>query len=318
MNTALMPMPRLQFSDVNGVPLAGGFIFTYASGTTTPLATYQDSLGAAANLNPVVLDAGGFAAIWLAAATYKIVVQDFNGVQQWTADNVSAVSLTELQGVSSFAALTVTGGLTVGGDETLAGTLTAATVNVTGSLSVAGNLSAATAGITGNATVGGALSAASAAIGGNEAVAGTLTVTGATALSTLSVNGVDISALITSLIPVISAVSGALIVTNVASVGNWVVFTFGATVGTRIRIALGSGAGIATGGVIPLPAGGFTTSQLVAGAWVDSVTATAGNQFSRFAVSVTAGTITVSAGDATGHNFTPTAAWLGCAWQTAY
>jgi hypothetical protein len=39
MNTALMPVPRLQFSDANAVPLAGGFVYSYAAGTTTPLAT---------------------------------------------------------------------------------------------------------------------------------------------------------------------------------------------------------------------------------------------------------------------------------------
>ncbi len=74
MNTALMPVPRLQFSDANGVPLAGGFVYSYAAGTTTPLATYQDALGAAANTNPVVLDAAGSASIWLSAAAYKIVL----------------------------------------------------------------------------------------------------------------------------------------------------------------------------------------------------------------------------------------------------
>jgi hypothetical protein len=71
MNTALLPVPRIQFSDANGVPLA----------------TYQDANGAAANTNPVVLDASGSASIWLSTAAYKIVLEDVNNVVQWTVDN---------------------------------------------------------------------------------------------------------------------------------------------------------------------------------------------------------------------------------------
>jgi hypothetical protein len=75
-----MPVPRVQFSDASGVPLAGGFVYSYAAGTSTPLATYADGLGASANPNPVVLDAAGSASIWLGASTYKIVLADLNGV----------------------------------------------------------------------------------------------------------------------------------------------------------------------------------------------------------------------------------------------
>jgi hypothetical protein len=48
-----------------------------------------------------VLDASGAASIWLAALLYKIVAFDANGVQQWSVDNVSTVSQTELQGTNS-------------------------------------------------------------------------------------------------------------------------------------------------------------------------------------------------------------------------
>jgi hypothetical protein len=94
----LCPYARLQFSDANGIPLAGGFVFSYQAGTSTPLATYADGLGAAANPNPTVLDAAGSASIWLGAAAYKIVLQDLNGVTQWTQDNVSAVSFRRIAG----------------------------------------------------------------------------------------------------------------------------------------------------------------------------------------------------------------------------
>src|SRR6185437_5344723 len=72
-----------------GVPVAGGFVYTYAAGTTTPLVTYTDASGSTPNADPVVLDSGGFANIWLGANTYKIVLQDKHGVQIWSVDNVS-------------------------------------------------------------------------------------------------------------------------------------------------------------------------------------------------------------------------------------
>jgi hypothetical protein len=73
-----------------------------------------------------VLDASGSASIWLSTAAYKIVLEDVNNVVQWTVDNVSAVSQAELQGVISFSSISVTGNSTIGGSETVDGTLTAA------------------------------------------------------------------------------------------------------------------------------------------------------------------------------------------------
>jgi hypothetical protein len=306
---ALCPYARLQFSDANGVPLAGGFVYSYA------LATYADGLGAAANPNPTVLDAAGSASIWLSAAAYKIVLEDLNGVVQWTQDNVSAVSLGALQGNTTFASITVTGAATIGGNETVDGTLTAATVAATGSVTAGGALVGQALTISGNGAVSGTFSPATLDVTGAETVGGALTVTGQTALANLSVNGTDIAALITSLIPAVTAVAGTLIVTNVATAGNWVIFTFGSTTLTKIQIALGAGGSIATGGTIPLPAG-FTASQLIAHASVGSVSATAGNQLSQFAVSVTAGVITITASDNESHVFAPTANWVGFAWAT--
>jgi hypothetical protein len=42
-----------QFFDNNGVPLAGGLLYSYAAGTTTPLATYTTSSGVTPNTNPI-------------------------------------------------------------------------------------------------------------------------------------------------------------------------------------------------------------------------------------------------------------------------
>ena len=95
----LMPIPVIQFSDVNGNPLAGGFVYTYEAGTSINQATYTDSTGATVNTDPVVLNAAGepssplgpgFAGgIYLTAgANYRICVFSFTSVQQWCADNV--------------------------------------------------------------------------------------------------------------------------------------------------------------------------------------------------------------------------------------
>lgn len=86
---ALSPVPHMQFLSTTGSPLANGIVFTYAAGTTTLSNTYIDSTGTSQNTDPIILDSGGFADIWLANQSYKFVVQDQNGVQQWTVDNVS-------------------------------------------------------------------------------------------------------------------------------------------------------------------------------------------------------------------------------------
>ena len=90
---ALLPVPRMQFFDASGTPLAGGLVYTYNAGTSTPAPTYTDSTGTVLNANPVVLDAGGEAQIWLADQSYRIAVANSSNVQQWMTDNVSAYQI---------------------------------------------------------------------------------------------------------------------------------------------------------------------------------------------------------------------------------
>jgi hypothetical protein len=76
------------------VPLAGGLIYTYAAGTTTPLATYISANGLTANTNPIILDAAGRPPneIWLNGGySYKFVLKDSTYVQIWTMDNLSGL-----------------------------------------------------------------------------------------------------------------------------------------------------------------------------------------------------------------------------------
>lgn len=86
------PTAKAQFIDAAGVPLAGGYLYTYAAGTTTPQATYTDSTASTANSNPIVLDARGEANIWLSSADYKFKLTDANGTEIWTVDNIAAPS----------------------------------------------------------------------------------------------------------------------------------------------------------------------------------------------------------------------------------
>jgi Domain of unknown function (DUF4183) len=82
-----------QFFDNNGVPLAGGLIYTYEAGTTTPQATYTTSAGTVAHTNPIVLNSAGRVPggeIWLLYASYKFVLQTSAAVLIATYDNITS------------------------------------------------------------------------------------------------------------------------------------------------------------------------------------------------------------------------------------
>jgi hypothetical protein len=80
----LTPFVRPRWLDANGTaPLAGGLLYTWAAGTTTPKATYSDATGLVANTNPVVLDAAGYANVWLGEGDYKLELRTAAGVTVW-------------------------------------------------------------------------------------------------------------------------------------------------------------------------------------------------------------------------------------------
>lgn len=88
----LSPVLKQRFFDTNGNPLAGGKVYSYQAGTTTPQATYTDATGTSANTNPVILDASGEADIWLdQALSYKIVLDNSADVQQWETDGIVGI-----------------------------------------------------------------------------------------------------------------------------------------------------------------------------------------------------------------------------------
>jgi hypothetical protein len=100
-----------QFFTNTGAVLTGGKLYTYAAGTTTPLASYTTSSGNVARTNPVILDAAGRVPsggeIWILPVSYKFVLTDSNDVLIATYDNIF--------GSGAFAVTNYTGnGSTVG------------------------------------------------------------------------------------------------------------------------------------------------------------------------------------------------------------
>lgn len=87
---SLTPTPKQQIYGSDGNPLVGGKIYTYAAGTTTPLATYTDAGGLTANTNPIILNSLGQANIWLASASsYKFSVYTSADVLLYTVDSIA-------------------------------------------------------------------------------------------------------------------------------------------------------------------------------------------------------------------------------------
>ncbi len=84
-----MTAPYMQFVDSSGDVLAGGKVYTYASGTSTPKATYTDQAAGTPHANPVVLDSAGRAQIWI-TGSYKFVVKDSADTTIETTDVVAS------------------------------------------------------------------------------------------------------------------------------------------------------------------------------------------------------------------------------------
>lgn len=80
-----------QFFDNNGTPLAGGKLYSYAAGTTTPQITYTSSAGNVAHTNPIILDSAGrvpSGEIWLLPQSYKFILHTSANVLIATYDNI--------------------------------------------------------------------------------------------------------------------------------------------------------------------------------------------------------------------------------------
>ena len=93
----LTPLPpTFYYNNGGNGPLAFGCVFTYAAGSTSPLATYTDATGTTANANPVILNFAGWAQIWFqTGALYDVKVVAYggtncsSGLTQYTARSVN-------------------------------------------------------------------------------------------------------------------------------------------------------------------------------------------------------------------------------------
>ena len=99
MAVTLTPSPKMQFFTAAGIPLVGGKLFTYASGTTVPLATYTDDTGYTVNTNPIILDSRGEAGVWLGPSRYTFVLKDPNDNLIWTVDGVGTIQGAQSQAI---------------------------------------------------------------------------------------------------------------------------------------------------------------------------------------------------------------------------
>jgi hypothetical protein len=105
-----------QFFDNNGNPLAGGKLYTYAAGTTTPQTTFTNSLGTVLNSNPIILNSGGRvpSEIWLTdGLAYKFVLYTSTDTLIGTWDNISGINSNFVNFTNSQEIQTATAGQTV-------------------------------------------------------------------------------------------------------------------------------------------------------------------------------------------------------------
>jgi hypothetical protein len=83
----------VQFFDDEGDPLAGGKLYAYEAGTTTPKATYTTEDAGVQHAHPIVLDSSGRATIFI-QGSYRFDLYDQNDVLIDSTDNVSSFSTT--------------------------------------------------------------------------------------------------------------------------------------------------------------------------------------------------------------------------------
>jgi hypothetical protein len=103
------------FLGADTLPLAGGLLYTYQAGSTTPLAAYADNSGNIPCTNPIVLGTNGIAPteIWLNSSNaYKFVLATSANITLYTYDNISGIpSSASLVNVPSGAILVWSGAI---------------------------------------------------------------------------------------------------------------------------------------------------------------------------------------------------------------
>lgn len=119
---AIVSKGKTQFLDGTGAPLAGGFVYMYVPGTTTPKTTWQDSNLTIANSNPITLDANGECLLW-GSGSYQQLVTDSLGNQIWNEVASTPLSLGDIS-ITTYAVDTGVANAYVVNRSTLASGLT--------------------------------------------------------------------------------------------------------------------------------------------------------------------------------------------------
>jgi hypothetical protein len=95
---ALAPFPGNAFVNSQGQPLVGAYLCSFASGTSTPSATYTDASGTTQNANPFIVPSNGIVNVWVKSTALKFVLYvggngacPGTGAVQWSEDGVQVI-----------------------------------------------------------------------------------------------------------------------------------------------------------------------------------------------------------------------------------
>lgn len=106
----LAPYVRIRELDANGNPLAGGKLYTYRTGTSTPKTTYSDATGTV-NANPIILDSEGSADVWIDSdEAYRFRLETSTGALRWQRDGITNSTWATVRTVATIADLKLISG----------------------------------------------------------------------------------------------------------------------------------------------------------------------------------------------------------------
>lgn len=91
----ITPWPLFTVFGVDGHPLVGGKLYTYAANTSQDKPSFADPFLIVPNANPVILDDQGQAMVYL-DGFYRLVLTDADNVQLWEVDNYEWPTDTEV------------------------------------------------------------------------------------------------------------------------------------------------------------------------------------------------------------------------------
>lgn len=90
---AIKPVLKHTFFKNDGTRNAGGKLYTYVAGTSTPVTTYTTSAADVANTNPIILDSHGECELWVSSQfKANLLESDDTQVTGWPVDNLGSTS----------------------------------------------------------------------------------------------------------------------------------------------------------------------------------------------------------------------------------